>query len=304
MNKSFSALDKNKAIQVICNVLGCFFVIPGVTYIFSEGSSQGPSGIIIILIFIVGPGVVFLWYGRHRKKLAKNFSEYMLLLSEDPNHSLYYISAKKNIPINEIKENLYEMMNKKLLCNAAIDETYNRVVFYGEQINITPNYNTEEVQMQYCDSCGAKLRQESKFCPQCGKTLGTYPEDPIMNPVFVEEAPRTNVKRKMKSTLFTCPNCGSIWIRSSSEEETQTVRVKKGLGSEMRLQTGGCIYWICIGWWWWLFIGWWFNPLVSLLSESWRHSNTKKRKVKVITKVYTCMKCGYVWEGRKTHRAL
>lgn len=134
MNKSFTAFDKNRIIQVIFYVLGWIYFIPGALIILFGGSSLGPGGIIGILIALVGPGVAFLWYGRHRQKLAENYSEYMLLLSEDPNHSLYYISAKKNIPIDEIKKNLYEMMNKKLLGNAEIDEANNRVIFYEEQV--------------------------------------------------------------------------------------------------------------------------------------------------------------------------
>lgn len=65
-----------------------------------------------------------------------------------------------------------------------------------------------------------------------------------------------------------CPRCKSPNISFQREQYGNIGVGTNRVVIDYPKQSKGCLYWLCIGWWWksmyWLFIGWW-NYLVTWL---------------------------------------
>lgn len=83
-----------------------------------------------------------------------------------------------------------------------------------------------------------------------------------------------------------CPKCGSSDITFQREQSgsigvgTNRVTVKK---------SHGCLWWMCIGWWYWLFIGWW-KDLIFGGGLNIGGSKNINRTMAV------CQNCGHSWK--------
>lgn len=94
-----------------------------------------------------------------------------------------------------------------------------------------------------------------------------------------------------------CPKCGSTKISFQREQSgnigagTNTVVIKEARRSR------GCLYWLCIGWWWrpmyWICIGWWKNLLFGGKSRGGINIRANKTLNKTVA---VCQKCGHSWK--------
>lgn len=94
-----------------------------------------------------------------------------------------------------------------------------------------------------------------------------------------------------------CPKCGSSKISFQREQSgnigagTNTVVIKEAKRSR------GCLYWLCIGWWWkpiyWICIGWWKNLFFGGKSKGGINVHANKTLNKTVA---VCQACGHSWK--------
>lgn len=78
-----------------------------------------------------------------------------------------------------------------------------------------------------------------------------------------------------------CPKCGS-----------DQVHVQVVNNSQLITSHHGCLWWVCVGWWW-LPFKWLFLTVPALLAAIFIG---KRKKIKNTTKkLMVCQKCGNTW---------
>lgn len=94
-----------------------------------------------------------------------------------------------------------------------------------------------------------------------------------------------------------CPRCGSENIMYQRE---QTGNIGVGTNRVVIQQPSkshGCLYWLCIGWWWkpvyWLCFGWWLGLLFGGRNKGgWNiHGNKTINRTMAV-----CQNCGHSWK--------
>lgn len=82
---------------------------------------------------------------------------------------------------------------------------------------------------------------------------------------------------------MTCPKCGSQNVNVSVIDEMQ-----------LKDKHHGCLWWVCIGWWW-LMVKWLVFTLPALIVAIF-----KPKKQKLVNKqktMYACQNCGHTWKA-------
>ena len=88
---------------------------------------------------------------------------------------------------------------------------------------------------------------------------------------------------KWKEITMQCPKCGSS--RTHAQIVTET---------KLHDQHHGCLWWVCVGWWW-LPLKWLVFTLPALLIALFkpkRRQVTQKNKTKMV-----CDDCGFTWNA-------
>lgn len=117
-----------------------------------------------------------------------------------------------------------------------------------------------------CNVCGSEF--EGKFCTNCGTPAG-------------QVAPTAN--NISSKNVVTCRKCGSTNV---SIQVVNEVKLKN--------QHHGCLWWLCVGWWWIPF-KWLFLTLPALIFAIFGHK--KQKVVNKQRKVCVCQNCGNQWNA-------
>ncbi len=156
----------------------------GLVAIMSTFDHEKDGAATIICWLFTALGFWLIHLGRKRKKLLKNFKEYVTRLSVDPTGSIENLAASVNTSQDVVRANLQNMINKKFFVSTYIDEANNRVVFqtsssssevpqYNDAVSNIQNQNAEYVTVT-CKSCGGinkVLKDKVGECEYCGSPI-------------------------------------------------------------------------------------------------------------------------------------
>lgn len=83
---------------------------------------------------------------------------------------------------------------------------------------------------------------------------------------------------------MTCPKCGST-----------NVNVQMVSESQLKNKHRGCLWWLCVGWWWIPF-KWLFLTIPALIVKIF--APKRKKIVTTHKNMCVCQDCGHSWENK------
>ena len=87
------------------------------------------GGMQVKMLIISGvPGALLIYMGIRTKMTLSKFKEYAEYLSEDPTGSIDKLAAKTGETVEEVRDNLQRMIDKRYLVGAHIDDETNSIM--------------------------------------------------------------------------------------------------------------------------------------------------------------------------------
>lgn len=187
MNKTKTAIAINKIISLIEMITGItatvFFGMCAVFYITDPQFrvDVGVSFVFVTAAFIA-VGVLLIIDSRKRKKLIKEFRDYVMVISNTPNGYIPNIAASLGVSEDIVKEKLEAMIEKKYFVNAFIDKRSNCIVLNNHhaptQNSFAQNYNSftdvakeETVICKNCGGVNTVVKGKTIECDYCGSPI-------------------------------------------------------------------------------------------------------------------------------------
>lgn len=132
-----------------------------------------------------------------------------------------------------------------------------------------------------CKNCG--LDYEGNFCPRCGAPANFTPPPPQQQP-------------GCQTPQVQCPRCGSRNITYHREESGNVGLHQNTVVIQEQSKSHGCLYWLCIGWWYkpieWICFGW-----IKTLFGGRKKGGVNFHAGKTLNHtVAVCQNCGNSWK--------
>lgn len=132
-----------------------------------------------------------------------------------------------------------------------------------------------------CKNCG--LDYEGNFCPRCGTPANFTPPPPQQQP-------------GCQTPQVQCPRCGSRNITYHREEAGNVGLHQNTVVIQEQSKSHGCLYWLCIGWWYkpieWICFGW-----IKTLFGGRKNGGVNFHAGKTLNHtVAVCQNCGNSWK--------
>jgi len=185
VNSSKVTLITTQIIEKVQFIIGIIIVfLFGISALVLTFDKEMDFNTIIVMYVFVAIGVVFIVLSRRRRRLIKNFKDYVIRLSADPTGSIENLASSVNTSQDIVKANLQKMIYKKYFANAYIDEVQNRIVFPTiiDHNNVSNNSQQGDVQIKQeaeylavtCNNCGGVnkiTKGKVQDCEFCGSPL-------------------------------------------------------------------------------------------------------------------------------------
>ena len=78
-------------------------------------------------------GALLIYMGIRTKMTVKKYKEYAAYLAEDPTGSIEKLAAKTGESVDEVRDNLQRMIERRYLIGARIDEEKNSIVLSNRE---------------------------------------------------------------------------------------------------------------------------------------------------------------------------
>mgnify|MGYP001206620289 CR=1 FL=1 len=159
---------KTTVIKVVCITLTVIGVI-GLIAETSPSTASDDGGLVLAIFFLV-VGIIFLIIAIRNTKLAKMYRSFLDLIVNQKIKRLDYISISLGLPYEKVKENIEGMIKRGFLKDAYIDYVSNEIILLD---------NTE-TQYTVSQPVKAATQQTTIQCPGCGAnnvvTIGVISE--------------------------------------------------------------------------------------------------------------------------------
>jgi len=181
-----AAVKRAKIVGYTCQFFGYFIFILSIIGVIIIGLDESTTNtyLAFFLIYIV-LSIYLIIYGRQIVKVSKLYHKYIVILSRDPEKSLYTLANSTKTPIEEIRKNITLMIRLKFFPGAKLDKRNYRIVFPDDlpNINLKPKIDVTEVKPAIksekyisvtCKNCGAPGKIMSGTvgeCEFCGSPL-------------------------------------------------------------------------------------------------------------------------------------
>lgn len=94
-----------------------------------------------------------------------------------------------------------------------------------------------------------------------------------------------------------CPRCGCNNITFQREQTASFGAGTNKVVIQKEKKSKGCLWWMCIGWWWipiyWILIGWWWKLLFGGRNKGGLNFNANKSINRTMA---ICQNCGHSWK--------
>lgn len=168
----------------------------------------------------------------------------------------------------------------------------------------------------HCPECDEIVLTRYSKCPHCGcqipmsKRYPDFYEDKSESYKFQNDSLQSNEdvdKYSQENTLIvedvkntyspTCPRCKGNNISYQREQTASFGAGTNKVVVQQAKKSKGCLYWLCIGWWWtpiyWLLIGWWWKLLFGGRTKGGLNFNASKSINRTMA---VCQNCGHSWK--------
>lgn len=135
MNKSKVSIVTNQIWQKVESIIGWTLVVFSVIFHmmnFADSDDEAFTTMLVFLSITLAIGIFLVIRGMKRKKLIRDFKNYVQILAGDPYNSLDTIAARTNTSVDVVRRNIELMISKHFFANAVIDRASNSLILNGK----------------------------------------------------------------------------------------------------------------------------------------------------------------------------
>ncbi|WP_310601648.1 hypothetical protein [Anaerosporobacter sp.] len=186
----------------VCIVLGAIYICMAVfdeNILETTSDVDALSGIVVLGIVFMVLGVYLLFYSKRKRARAERYQKYIAIIGNNSTRSIDYVASALSTTYEEAHKELQDMIRKRLIENAYIDEYKREIVLENFARNSNSVHETAEERMFRQQNFKQQQLRGRQVQMQYGQTHATQAN-------YTNQA---TTPEKKGPRVVTCKNCGA-----------------------------------------------------------------------------------------------